>query len=296
MVFRALGEAFGWLAKTPLIWLSGIAAAIVLFAGYFVYDAAGIMTASSVVLVLLFMFPAVLAGTYGLISENSVSFRVFRDYALKGYFRCLLPLLLTGMLAWVLSQFLAYLLMLTGTSYPAALQFSLFVYVPVLFFCFFADITAVVHNLRMFESLKDSALRVLNRPLSAAGYYLMNILLLFLASVFGSFIWAALAAEPLLRVLNVTEEQLLSYSQEELMAFSGALGTDVRAAAFSDSSLLFATVTAGALTAAVFLPLLVAYKACYFRKTSPFSVPELTPEMMNPEGEYDEKGRWYKYK
>lgn len=296
MVFKSLGEAFGYLVKTPLVWLIGLVTALILLLSYYVYEMVGLLTASSVFLVFIFMLPAVLAGTYGIIYENSTSFSVFKNYALKGYFRCLLPLLITGILAFVISQFIAYLLMLTGLSFASAAQFTMFIYVPIFFFCYFADISAVVNNLRVFESLKDSALRVLNNSLSVAGYYLVNILYMILAMILGSFVWAALATEPLLHMMNVTETELLSYSQEELMAFSQTFGQDIGMALFTDPSIIFATVVAGVFMAIVFLPLFVAYKACYFKKTSPFAFPDVTPEMMEPEGEYDEKGRWYKYK
>lgn len=292
MVLKSLGEAFGHLVKTPLLWLIGIVSAVILLVSYVVYEEVGLLTASSLFIVLLFMLPAVLSGVYGVVYENTNSFSVFKRYALSGYFRCLLPLLLTIVLAFVFSQFIAYLLMLFGVEYAAALQIGMFIYVPLFFFFYFADISAVVNNLRMFQSLKDSTLRVLNGSFSVTGYYLVNIVFMFLAMFMGSFVWAAFAAEPLLSLMDVTEEQLLSYSQEELMELSQSLDPSV----FADPSLMFAGILAVMFMALVFLPIITAYKVCYFKKTAPFELPELTPEMLEPEGEYDDKGRWFKYK
>lgn len=292
MVLTSLGEAFGWLAKTPLVWLIGIVSAGILLISYYIYEAVGFMTATSVALVLMFMLPAVLAGTYGIIYENKTSFSVFKEYALKGYFRCLLPLLVTGLVAWVFSQFVGYLFILMGLDAVSAFQIGMFIFVPVVFFCYFADITAVVNNLRVFQSLKDSTMRVLNGSLSVAGYYLINIALVFLAGFIATFAMTALAVEPMLAMLNLTEEELLLLSSEELTALGQELGTSM----LTNPEFIFAITVALSFVTLIFLPLLVAYKACYFKRTKVLELPEITPEMLEPEGEYDEKGRWYKYK
>ena len=57
---------------------------------------------------------------------------------------------------------------------------------------------------------------------------------------------------------------------------------------------MFAGFTALAVCAVIFVPLFTLYKACYFAKTSALVLPDVPAA--EPEGEYDEKGRWYKYK
>ncbi len=281
MVLKSLGEAFGYLGKSPLVWTPGVAAAGIILLGYWLFQQIGILTASAVVFVLLFILPFLLAGTYGIISEETGSFSVFRRYAVTGYFRCLLPILLTFLLAYLFSQFIAYLLMLMGMSLMSAANIAMFIFIPVVFFCYFADVTAVVNNLRMFQSLKDSALRVMNGSFSIAVFYLVNVGILIVGSLAASFIWAALAADELLPLTQMTQEELLAMTQDELFAM------------MTSPEIVFASAMTLAVCALVLVPLFAAYKACYFKRTSPFLMAAAAPP--ETEGEYDEKGRWYKY-
>lgn len=279
MVLKSLGEALGYLGKTPLVWTPGIAAAGIILLGYWLFQQVGVLTASSVGFVLLFILPFLLAGTYGIISEDTKSFSVFRRYAVTGYFRCLLPILLTFLLAYLFSQFIAYLLMLTGMNLMSAANVAMFIFIPVVFFCYFADVTAVVNNQRMFQSLKDSALRVMNGSFSIAVFYLVNVVILIAGSILASFIWTALAADELLPLTQMTQEELLAMTQDELFAM------------MTSPEIVFASAVALAVCALILVPLFVTYKACYFKRTSPVLL-TAPPET---DGAYDEKGRWYKY-
>ncbi len=280
MVLKSLGEAFGYLGKNPLVWTPGVAAAGIILIGYLLFQQIGILTASAVVFVLLFILPFLLAGVYGIISEETGSFSVFRHYAVTGYFRCLLPILLTFLLAYLVSQFITYLLMLMGMSLMSAANIAMFIFIPVVFFCYFADVTAVVNDLRMFQSLKDSALRVMNGSFSIAVFYLVNVGILIAGSFAALFLWAALAADELFPLTQMTQEELLAMTQDELLAM------------MTSPEVVFASAVTLAVCALILVPLFTVYKACYFKRTSPFLMAAAPSET---EGEYDEKGRWYKY-
>ncbi|MDV0442308.1 hypothetical protein [Methanorbis furvi] len=290
MAIQSLGQAFSWMAKTPLVWLSGVASAAILMLGWYLYTTIGVMTAVSVVTVLLFVLPAFLAGTYGIISENSTSAALFGRYAVTGYFRCLLPILLTILIAWLIWQFVAYLLMAFGMNLMASTQAAMFIFIPVIFFCYFADVTAVVNKLRMFQSIKDSFLRVMNGSIFTAVFYLINVMILLASSFVASFIWTTLAADQLMPLVNMTETELLAITPEEMLAL------------FSEPGVIFATFVTLALCALILVPLFTVYKAVYFKKTAPIQLPTreefaaATAAAAEQEGEYDEKGRWYKYK
>ncbi|MDV0444404.1 hypothetical protein [Methanorbis rubei] len=290
MAIQSLGQAFGWLVKTPLVWLSGIASAAILMLGWYLYTEIGVNTAISVVLVLSFVLPALFAGTYGLIAENSTSPSLFGKYAVHGYFRCLLPILLTILIAWVIWQFIAYLLMAFGMNLMASTQTAMFILIPIIFFCYFADVTAVVNKLRMFQSIKDSFLRVMNGSIFTAIFYLMNVMILIASSFVASFIWTVLAADQLMPLVSMTESEVLAMTPEEILAL------------FASPEVIFATFVTISLCALILVPLLTVYKAVYFKKTSPIQLPTreevaaATAAVAEQEGEYDEKGRWYKYK
>lgn len=280
MVLQSLGEAAGWMARSPYVWLSGLWTAMVLLLCGYVYAHVGVMTMVSVGVVLVFVLPALIAGTYGVVVENESSFRVFRWYAVHGYFRQLLSSLLVFLIAWVFSQFVSYLLMAFGLGMMASAQMAMFVFVPVVFFCYFADVTAVVNEKGVFASVKDSFLRVMNGSFSVAFFYLVNVLLLIAASFLGSLLLTIFAEDQFLPFASMTEAELLSLTSDEIFAIMSA------------PEIVFAGFMAFAVCAVVFIPLFTLYKACFFEKTSVLVLPEVVTEQ---EGEYDEKGRWYKY-
>ncbi|MCQ2356638.1 MAG: hypothetical protein MJ014_06490, partial [Methanocorpusculum sp.] len=255
MALQSLEEAAGWMAKSPYVWLSGLWTAAVLLLAWYLYANVGVMTAVSVAMVLAFVLPALIAGTYGIVAEHESSLAVFRRYAVHGYFRQLLPSLLVFLIAWVISQFISYLLMMSGFGLMASAQVATFVFIPVVFFCYFADVTAVVNEKRVFASVKDSFLRVMNGSFSVAIFYLVNVALLIAVSFIGSSVFAALATDAFLPLASMTEAELLSLGPVELLAIMSA------------PEVVFAGFTALAVCAVIFVPLFTLYKACYFAKT-----------------------------
>ena len=281
MAVQSLGEAVGWMLRSPYVWLSGLWTAAILLLAWYLYTNIGIMTAFSVAFVLAFVLPALIAGTYGIVAESESSFRVFRRYAVCCYFRQLLTSILVFLIAWVFSQFISYMLLVLGFGMGASMQVALFVFIPVIFFCYFADVTAVINEKRIFASVKDSFLRVANGSFSLAVFYLINIGLLILASFVLSLVFAAVAGDALLPVASMTEAELLSLSQDELLAIMSA------------PEVVFAGFAAFAVCAVFFVPLFTLYKVCFFGRTAALVLPDVN--LREPVGEYDEKGRWYKY-
>ncbi|HJK58286.1 MAG TPA: hypothetical protein O0X46_05885 [Methanocorpusculum sp.] len=281
MAVQSLGEAVGWMLRSPYVWLSGLWTAAVLLLAWYLYTNIGIMTAFSVAFVLAFVLPALIAGTYGIVAESESSFRVFRRYAVCCYFRQLLTSILVFLIAWVFSQFISYMLLVLGFGMGASMQVALFVFIPVIFFCYFADVTAVINEKRIFASVKDSFLRVANGSFSLAVFYLINIGLLILASFVLSLVFAVFAGDALLPVASMTQDEILSLSQDELLAIMSA------------PEVVFAGFAAFAVCAVFFVPLFTLYKVCFFGRTAALVLPDVN--LREPVGEYDEKGRWYKY-
>ncbi|HJK37197.1 MAG TPA: hypothetical protein O0X35_05685 [Methanocorpusculum sp.] len=281
MAVQSLGEAVGWMLRSPYVWLSGLWTAAILLISWYLYTNIGIMTAFSVAFVLAFVLPALIAGTYGIVAESESSFRVFRRYAVCCYFRQLLTSILVFLIAWVFSQFISYMLLVLGFGMGASMQVALFVFIPVIFFCYFADVTAVINEKRIFASVKDSFLRVANGSFSLAVFYLINIGLLILASFVLSLVFAAVAGDALLPVASMTQDEILSLSQDELLAIMSA------------PEVVFAGFAAFAVCAVFFVALFTLYKVCFFGRTAALVLPDMPPR--EPVGEYDEKGRWYKY-
>ena len=101
---------------------------------------------------------------------------------------------------------------------------------------------------------------------------------LFCGIVFSlAIVWEALLFERLQPLTTYNQTQIQSFTPDQLFAMIGPSGLWVTAL------IIFIGVT-------VLLPLLYSYKACVFRKIS-----GKIASVQQVVGEYDSKGRWYKY-
>jgi hypothetical protein len=184
------------------------------------------------------------------------------------------------LIAWSLLQFVFYALLIFGFEALASVQMAMFVFIPVTFFCYFADVIAVVNKKHVFASVRDSFLRVLNGSFSVVIFYLVNFVLLFIVSFVGSVVFAAFTMDAFLPFASMSEAELLSMTYDEFFVV------------VSTPEVIFAGFVALAACAVFFVPLFTLYKACYFVTTSALAFSEIPKD---PKGAYDEKGRWYKY-
>lgn len=281
MALKSLSEALGLLVKKPLVWMPGLFAAFAIMFTYYMFTLFGSTAALACGIALLVIFPAFLAGTYGIIVGDKSASSDFRKYAAYGYFRCLIPNVVVLMIGFVLSNTLTYILLMLGISVDMAFYYSIFLIIPLVFFFYFADITAMVNNLAAFRALKDSALRVTTGSISVTAFYLFNVAIFFAASFIFSAVWSLLAIDALTPISQMTEAEILSLSQTELLAL------------FTAPEIISSGFLALAFCACVFVPIVVSYKACFFKRNL-LKLPA-QPSQETQQGTYDEKGRWYKY-
>lgn len=297
MALKSLSEALGLLAKKPLVWMPGFFAAFAILLTYYMYSLFGMGVAFPVGITLLVIMPAFLAGTYGIVIGDNATPAAFRKYAIYGYIRCLMPTIILLMIGWILATALTYLLMTFGLSVTVGYYFSTFVIIPLLFFCYFADITAVVNNLPAFRAIKDSAARVTNGAVNSMVFYIFNVVILLAASMFYSLICSLLTVDVASPLFEMNETQLIALSQ------SAEFETELLALV-STPEIISAAIISLAITACIFVPIFVVYKACFYKR---LLVTNTMPEAANKEhqggqgnqgnqgGSFDEKGRWYKY-
>ncbi len=281
MALKSLSEALGLLVKKPLVWMPGLFAAFAILFTYYIYTLFGSTAAFPAAIALLVIFPAFLAGTYGIIVGDKSASSDFRRYAAYGYLRCLIPNLVVLMIGFVLSNTLTYILLMFGISVDLAFYYSIFLVIPLVFFFYFADITAMVNNLASFRALKDSALRVTTGSISVTAFYLFNVAIFFAASFIFFAVWSLLAVDTLTPISQMTEAEIMSLSQTELFAL------------FTAPEIISSGCIALAICACVFVPIIVSYKACFF-KHNLLKLPAQSSQE-SQQGTYDEKGRWYKY-
>ncbi len=284
MVFTSLTQAVKAYGKMPHVWISGIFSALAILLTYYLAFTVSEVAGLAVMVIFFFAFPYILAGTYGVLIDNNKKKGAFKIYARYGFRRCLFPNILLVLLTWFLMNLATSLLLIFGVSPEMALYVSLFVVIPLVFFCYFADITAIRHNLTMGQAVKDSAKRVSAGSFSITAFYLMNIALLFFASFFMSFVMSFVGFEALMPLTELTEEAVASMPLEELTAL--VLTPEV----------IFATVISLAVTALVFVPFFVSFKTYFFKRMLTVYNGSAYHRPAEEEGEYDEKGRWFKYK
>ena len=284
MVFASLTQAVKAYGKMPHVWISGIFSALAILLTYYLAFTVSEVAGLAVMVIFFFAFPYILAGTYGVLIDNNKKKGAFKIYARYGFRRCLFPNILLVLLTWFLMNLATSLLLIFGVSPEMALYVSLFVVIPLVFFCYFADITAIRHNLTMGQAVKDSAKRVSAGSFSITAFYLMNIALLFFASFFMSLVMSFVGFEALMPLTELTEEAVASMPLEELTAL--VLTPEV----------IFATVISLAVTALVFVPFFVSFKTYFFKRMLTVYNGSAYHRAQEEDGEYDEKGRWFKYK
>ena len=284
MVFASLAEALRAYVKMPLVWVNGAVAALAILAVYyliyFVNETAGL----AAMVIFFFFFPYFLAGTYGILIDNNKKKGAFKIYARYGFRRCLFPNILLVLLTWFLMNLVTMLLLTFGVSAELALYISLFVVIPLVFFCYFADITAIRHNLTMGQAVKDSARRVALGSFSITVFYLMNIAVIFFASFVLSMVMSFVGFEALLPLAEMTEEALLALTPEELVTL------------VMTPEIIQASFVSLAITAFIFVPFFVSYKTYFFKRMLTVYNGSAVRHTAEEDGEYDEKGRWFKYK
>jgi hypothetical protein len=274
MVLTALREAFGLMARQPVLWLAGLTIGVLSALDILIQIYLGSFYADKAWIFQLLLIPFATAGMYGVIREPDGA--SFVGQAARYYWQVLLPalVLLFAMLATAILIMVP--LALAGIqSTPEAISFTVLgVALSVGFFGFFYDTAAVFEGRGVFESLRRSVEFTVLNSWKVVQFFAVCIIATFGIAFAGLFVWAMFVAdrlEPLTR-MNATEVQ--TFVPADLIAMLGPTGVWITAIVLMAATILIAT-------------LVPAFKACFFRRYSGTHLPVV--------GEYDEKGRWYKY-
>jgi len=171
-----------------------------------------------------------------------------------------------------------------GTDYEAAGLLAIFIMIPTLYLTFFCDTAAVFEDCKVFESLRRSIRAVATHAWEVLGFFIICCIFAFADLFVFAMIWEALLFEKLQPLYTYYSSPGYNETQlAEMMAphnMIAMIGTD---GMWITAAVIFASLI-------VLVPVLLAYKACFYRKLigSPVAIQQTT-------GEYDSKGRWYKY-
>jgi hypothetical protein len=280
MVLEDFKEAVALLGRIPVLWVPGIVAGLLATALWIVFFISGTFFASRLILVCWLGLTLFIAGMLVVIKKGEGEIRLLVSEGVRYYFRVLLPqmvIVFMVMLVFAL-VILAIMIVIGGTSNMTTLSaFSVVIIIPAFFLTYFADTAAVFEDRRVFDAIRRSIELTVTHAGEVIGFFIVSIAVL--VAIFFAFmaIWEVLLYNQLAPIMNYNEAQLPALTPDQLTSMIGPYGMWVT------SVVLFFGIFLS-------LPVLYTYKACFFRKLSAKPAPAV-PQA----GEYDSKGRWYKY-
>jgi hypothetical protein len=288
MVLKELQESVRVVGQTPVLWIPGIVAGLLGAVLWILFNISGTFFTSRLVIIAGLVMVLFVAGTFGLVKKNETGAGAMVREGAGYYFRVLLPwLVILFILLLVFALIMIVTIISTGgsTDYEGTGLLAVFVMIPTLFLTFFCDTAAVFEDLRVFTSLRRSVGVVAGHAWEVLGFFVTCVVLSFIDFFVFALIWEGLLfdkLQPLVDYYNSSaynETQFASmFTPQQLITLIGPDGMWITAA------VIFLGV--------VFLvPLLLAFKACFYR--SMIGSPVATVQQMT--GEFDSKGRWYKY-
>ena len=276
MTLKSITGAAGLLRQHPILWLIGLVMGVLAVLNLVIPLYGGAFYTQPLAILQVLVMPFLVGGVYGTIRAENFSMSTFVESGKTYYFRILLPSLVIFFAVILTVILLAIPLALIGTGAAATMTPLLFgVILSIAFFTFFYDTAAVFEETGVFESIRRSVEFVMNNIGSVLVFYLVNIVAFAVLGFFSLFAWTALLLEKLEPLTTMRPEELQAVMPEDLLALIGTEGIWI-------SAIIYAVVIV------LFSVFLYAYKASFF-KNHAGAVQQVQ------QGEYDEKGRWYKY-
>ncbi|WP_332450549.1 DUF7847 domain-containing protein [Methanoculleus sp.] len=277
MSLNSLKGAAVLLREHPVLWLVGIVMGALAVLDILVPVYGGAFYTEPLALLQVLVVPFLAGGVYGTVKGETFSVGEFLQSGKTHYFRILLPTMIIFFAALLTVFLLAVPLALLGAGAAAGMTPLLFgVLVSIAFFTFFYDTVAVFEETTVFESIRRSIEFVMNNLGSVLLFYLANIAVAIALGFAALFAWTALLAGKLESLTLMDQTELQTVMPEDILALIGTEGIWITAAVY-------------AVVIVVYSAFLYAYKASFFRNHAGTAAARM------PQGEYDEKGRWYKY-
>lgn len=275
MTLESLTSAAALLRRHPILWLIGIVMGALAVLDLVVPVYGGTFYTEPLALLQLLVVPFLAGGIYGTVKGEAFSAGEFMRSGKTYYFRILLPGLIIFFAAVLTVFLLAIPLVLLGMGAAAGMApLLLGVLVSIAFFTFFYDTVAVFEETNVFESIRRSIEFVMNNLGSVVIFYLVNIAVLAGLGFAGLFAWSALLMDKLEPLTRMDPAELQGIMPQDILGLIGTEGMWITAAVYAVVIVLFSAF-------------LYAYKVSFFQNHAESARVQ--------QGEYDEKGRWYKY-
>lgn len=279
MSLAALRDAINILATRPLLWIPGLVCGLLSALILIIAFLAGTFFAMRLSIVFLLAVIWLVAIEYILVEKGDATLGAAAKEGARQYFRILTPALVIAFGIFLVFFLVVGTLTLAGMPPDSSLlTFLTFgVMLPSVLLTFFADCAAVFEQKKVFEAIQRS-IEIVTLKLFETLLFYLGCFLIACAVGFVFFVaWTAALADKLEPVTHFNETQYATFTPQDLVSLIGADGVWVAAIC------VFGTVL-------ILFPLLLAYKACFYRTLS-----ETTLPIQQVTGEFDSKGRWYKY-
>jgi hypothetical protein len=282
MSLKSLTVSLG-LLKNPVLWLPGLFAGIItVTALWMVFSGAGFI-AGKLLFLGVVLFPFFVAGSLRCMSIKDYGLGLFCRSATTYFFPVLLPVIVISATIFLLLILFSIPFAIAGIGNDPALIGGLFIgiAVPVLVFGFFTDNAAVSEGQNVFASLKRSMIIASQSFMTVISCIVMSILCAGVLGMITAMVWGMILADRFTSYvdLGIAEQQKI-FSEFSSSDWQNILGPD---------GIIITTAMIG-LYVMVLISIFIPYKQQCFE-----SVHTKEPENKPLTGEYDEKGRWYKY-
>ena len=279
MVLASFREAAGLLVRLPVLWLNGLAWGAIAGALIVLSFSPETFLLERVGILVIIVLPFFVGGALGVAGAKEGGAGSFFREGLRHYFGLLLPTVII-FLAWILTLFLlSVTLLVIGVALdPTVLTMLLSgTLVPILFFTLFYDCAAVQEGRKVFDSIRRSIEFVILRPWKVVAFHAVSAAFLLGIYLVLNLLWVVLLPDAMGTLAQMNQTAIMELSREEWMALLGGRGILVTGGVISLAMTVAVTV-------------LYAFKSAFFARYARES-----PAAAAPEGEYDEKGRWYRY-
>lgn len=280
MVLTELKEALGLLRSIPVLWVPGLVAGLLAAVLWLIFNTQGTFFAMRLILIFSLIAVFFLAGSYAVIRNGKGSIRELFLGGIQYFFRVLLPMLVIIFCTIILVTLVMITLSFGGVpANPEFLGvFTICIVIPVTFLTIFFDTAAVFEDLRIFDSIRRSIELVTAHLARVLKFYVISAVVFFVITFALMIVWEAALYDKLEPLTRFNETQIATFTPDLLIGMIGTNGIVITAVCLFFGFLLL-------------LPILSTYKACFFR-----SLPKGSLSIEQKiTGEYDNKGRWYKY-
>jgi hypothetical protein len=279
MSVAALRDTIDLLIKVPLLWVPGVVSGVLAAVLWLLMNQTGPFFAGRLMIIFSLVTLFFIIGMLGVVKKDDHSIRAMLAEGAGYFFKVLIPTLVIAFGIVIVFVLVVLTLTLLGSNLDAGLlTFLVFgVVLPTVILTFFYDTAVIFEDKKVFDSLQRSIEIVTTNLVEVILFFTGCLLIVMSFSFTLMVVWTAFLADRLEPITRYNETQLQTFTPEQLAGMIGQEGIWITAL------VIFAWM-------AFLVPVLYTYKACFYRLISTG-----VTQIQQQAGEYDSKGRWYKY-